>query len=209
MTDIQDLRSRIREKTAAEPERSSRLPFWLIAVGAIAAGFAAVMFVPRYFSSHGTAVVYVETPRAPVAAAPAASAQRYAGKTAEEMAKIADGVCAQRRRQRPACNDQRRRTVAQGQGRVRSRQADGCDRQERAGSERAACLSVDRGTRALLLAHPAAEDHRRRHRLRQGHREHQHVAAHVLHGAVRDQPRSVARANQSGRNSARSRPTRA
>ena len=96
MTDIQDLRSRIREKTAAEPERSSRLPFWLIAVGAIAAGFAAVMFVPRYFSSHGTAVVYVETPRAPVAAAPAAGAQRYAGKSAEEMAKTADGVCAQR-----------------------------------------------------------------------------------------------------------------
>jgi len=56
-----------------------------------------VMFVPRYFSSHGTAVVYVEAPRAPVAAAPApASAARYTGKTAEEMAKIADGVCAQR-----------------------------------------------------------------------------------------------------------------
>jgi hypothetical protein len=96
MTDIQDLRSRIREKTASEPGRSSGLPFWLIAAGALAAGFAAVMFLPRYFSGHGTAVVYVETPRAPVAAAPAAGAQRYAGKTAEEMAKIADPICAQR-----------------------------------------------------------------------------------------------------------------
>ena len=96
MTDIQDLRSRIREKTDSEPERSSRLPFWLIAVVAIAAGFTAVMFVPRYFSGHGTATVYVEAPRKPVAVAPAAAAERYAGKTAAEVAKIADGVCAQR-----------------------------------------------------------------------------------------------------------------
>jgi len=97
MTDIQDLRSRIREKTDYEPERSSRLPFWLIAVAAVAAGFAGVMFVPRYFSSPGTGVVYVEAPRAPIAAAPApAGAERYAGKSAEEIAKIADAVCAQR-----------------------------------------------------------------------------------------------------------------
>src|SRR6476659_8944529 len=97
MTDIQDLRSRIREKTDYEPERSRRLPFWLIAAVAVAAGFAAVMFAPRFFSSHGTAVVYVEAPRAPVAPAPApAGAERYAAKNAEEVAKIADAACAPR-----------------------------------------------------------------------------------------------------------------
>jgi hypothetical protein len=95
MTDIQDLRSRIREKTDYEPEPSSRLPFWLIAAVAVAAGFAAVMFAPRFFSGHGTAVVYVEAPRVPVAAAPA-GAERYVGKSPEDMARIAEAVCAPR-----------------------------------------------------------------------------------------------------------------
>lgn len=96
MADIQDLRARARE-TAIEPARTSGLPFWLIAAGAVAVGFAAVMFAPRFFSSQGTAVVYVEAPRAPVAAAPApAGAERYAGKSPEEVAKIADAVCAPR-----------------------------------------------------------------------------------------------------------------
>lgn len=95
MADIQDLRARARE-AASEPERSSGLPFWLIAAGAGAAAFAAVMFVPRFLSSHGTAVVYVKAPHAPVAPAPAAGAERYAGKSAEDVAKIADAYCAQR-----------------------------------------------------------------------------------------------------------------
>ncbi|MEJ0078850.1 MAG: hypothetical protein WDO17_26150 [Alphaproteobacteria bacterium] len=98
MSDIQDLRSRIREKTASEPVRSGGgLPLWLIAAGAVAIGFAGVMFGPRFFSGHGTAVVYVEAPRAPVPAArTAVGADRYAGKSPEEVAKIADAVCAQR-----------------------------------------------------------------------------------------------------------------
>src|SRR4051812_43433403 len=96
MADFQDLRARARE-TAYEPERSSGLPFWLIAAGAVAISFAAVMFAPRFFSSHGTAVVYVEAPRAPVAAAPApAGAERYAGKKPDEVARIADAICAPR-----------------------------------------------------------------------------------------------------------------
>jgi hypothetical protein len=97
MTDIQDLRSRIREKTDYEPQRSSGLPFWLIAAVAGAAAFAAVMFGPRFFSGHGTGVVYVEAPRKPAAAAPAqAGAERYAGKSPDEVAKIADSICAPR-----------------------------------------------------------------------------------------------------------------
>ena len=94
MADFQDLRARARE-TAYEPEQSSGLPFWLIAAGAGAAAFAAVMFAPRFFSGHSTGVVYVEAPRAPVAAAPApAGAERYAGKSADDVAKIAEAVCA-------------------------------------------------------------------------------------------------------------------
>jgi|ERR1041384_3932448 hypothetical protein len=96
MADFQDLRARARE-APYEPERSSGLPFWLIAAGAVAAGFAGVMFVPRFFSGGGTAVVYIEAPRAPPAAAPAhAGAERYAGKSPDEVAKIAEGVCARR-----------------------------------------------------------------------------------------------------------------
>jgi hypothetical protein len=97
MTDIQDLRSQIREKTESAPEQSGGLPFWVIAVGAVALGFAGVMFVPRFLSSGGTAVVYVEAPHAPVAAAPVpAVAERYAGKSPDEVAKIAAALCAQR-----------------------------------------------------------------------------------------------------------------
>lgn len=98
MTDIQDLRSRIRDKPDYQPERSSGLPFWLIAVVVGAAAFAAVMFGTRFFfSGHGTAVVYVETPRAPAIAAPVpAGAERYAGKSPEEVAKIAEALCAPR-----------------------------------------------------------------------------------------------------------------
>jgi hypothetical protein len=94
MADIQDLRARARE-TAYEPQRSSGgLSFWLIAAAALAAGFAGVMFAPRFFSSHSTGVVYVEAPRGPAATAPMpAGADRYVGKSADEVARIADAVC--------------------------------------------------------------------------------------------------------------------
>ena len=96
MADIEDLRARARE-AAYEPERSSGLPFWLIAAGAGAAAFAAVMFAPRFFSNHSTGVVYVDAPHAPVPAAPAPmGAERYAGKSADEVAKVANAICSQR-----------------------------------------------------------------------------------------------------------------
>ncbi|HZY11380.1 MAG TPA: hypothetical protein VFE89_01270 [Beijerinckiaceae bacterium] len=97
MADIQDLRARARE-TAYRPERSSgSLPFWLIAGVAVAAGFAGVMFAPRFFSTHSTGVVYVEAPRGRAATAPMpADADRYVGKSADEVATMADAVCAAR-----------------------------------------------------------------------------------------------------------------
>jgi hypothetical protein len=97
MADFQELRARARE-AAYEPERSGGgLPFWLIAAVAVAVGFAGVMFAPRFFSSHSTGVVYVEAPRAPAAAVPThAAADRYAGKSDEDVAKIADALCSSR-----------------------------------------------------------------------------------------------------------------
>jgi len=95
MADIHDLRARARE-AAYEPERSSGLPFWLIAAGAGAATFAAVMFAPRFFGNHSTGAVYVEARHAPAAAPTTAAPDRYAGKSADEVASIADAICSPR-----------------------------------------------------------------------------------------------------------------
>lgn len=92
MTDLQDLRARVRE-TRYEPERKSGLPFWLVTAAAVGIGFAVVMFAPRFFGGQHTALVtHTETSApAPAAAAPAPSA-----KSVEEVAKLADAFCAQR-----------------------------------------------------------------------------------------------------------------
>ena len=73
MTDLQDLRARVRE-TRYEPERKSGLPFWLVTAAAVGIGFAVVMFAPRFFGGQHTALVtHTETSApAPAAAAPAA-----------------------------------------------------------------------------------------------------------------------------------------
>jgi hypothetical protein len=95
MTDVRDLRARARE-TSYEPEQKSSLPFWLITAVAVTAGFALVMFAPRFLGSPRT-VAYVEVAHAPAAAIPLPpGAERYAGKKAEEIEKIADAYCAER-----------------------------------------------------------------------------------------------------------------
>lgn len=98
MTDLQDLRARVRE-TRYEPERKNGLPFWLLAAAAVGVGFAVVMFAPRFYGGQHTALVtHTEASApAPAAAAPAPpGAERYAAKSAEEVAKLADAFCAQR-----------------------------------------------------------------------------------------------------------------
>jgi len=98
MTDLQDLRARIRD-THAEPERNSGLPFWLVATAAVGVGFAVVMFVPRFYGGQRTVLVTrTETGTPPPAAAGTAhpGAERYAGKSADEIARAADSFCAQR-----------------------------------------------------------------------------------------------------------------
>ena len=104
MTDFHDMRARMRETgyQAAEPSRS-RLPFWIVTVCAVAVGFTVVLFVPRFYTAQRTAALPIfkdtatrEQPSAPaqiVAPEIAANPARYAGKSAEEIAKIADSVC--------------------------------------------------------------------------------------------------------------------
>ena len=56
MTDFQNMRSRIRE-TGPEPERKSRVPFWIFAICAIVVGFTVVLFVPRFYTVQRTAAL--------------------------------------------------------------------------------------------------------------------------------------------------------
>jgi hypothetical protein len=104
MTDLHDMRARMRETgyQAAEPSRSG-LPFWIVTVCAVAVGFTVVLFAPRFYTPQRTAALPTfkdttareqpATPAETVAPAVAANPARYAGKSAEEIAKIADSIC--------------------------------------------------------------------------------------------------------------------
>ena len=109
MTDLQDLRARLRESRvtpAVSTGGGFRIPFSVLAIGAIAAGFVIVMMMPKLYSVQRTAALPAfkdvkergEEPA--VVSTPAREAQPikadYAGKSAEEVAGIADAVCAQR-----------------------------------------------------------------------------------------------------------------
>ena len=104
MTDLHDMRARMRETgyQAAEPSRSG-LPFWIVTVCAVAVGFTVVLFVPRFYTPQRTAALPTfkdtatrEQPNTPaqiVAPEIAANPARYTGKSAEDIAKIADSIC--------------------------------------------------------------------------------------------------------------------
>jgi hypothetical protein len=105
MTDLHDMRARMRETgyQAAEPSRGG-LPFWIVTVCAVAVGFTVVLFAPRFYTAQRTAALPTfkdtaprEQPNTPAQTAAiaeiAANPARYAGKSAEEIAKIADSIC--------------------------------------------------------------------------------------------------------------------
>jgi hypothetical protein len=105
MTDLHDLRSRLRDDVRRGPspeDGGSGKSYGLIfATCGLVIGFALVMFVPRFFfQSSGTATVRdVGAPRPGVetkAPENAVSPTRYAGKNADQIGLIADDVCAQR-----------------------------------------------------------------------------------------------------------------
>ena len=112
MTDIHDLRAQMREGRGARPAVARgggfRIPFGLVAGGAVALGFLLVLFTPKIYPVQRTAALpafkEARPEPAPAAAAPqpvavappAAVKSNYAGKGADEAAKIADAVCEQR-----------------------------------------------------------------------------------------------------------------
>lgn len=104
MADFQDMRARIRD-TGYQPEPSrSGLPFWIVTAFAVTVGFTIVLLAPRFYTVQRTAELptfkemlgrtqaTATVQNAPVPEAPA-SAGRYAGKGADDIAKIADSIC--------------------------------------------------------------------------------------------------------------------
>jgi len=130
MSDIHDIRARMREgrvSPVATAGGGFKLPFGVLAVGAVLLGFGVVLFMPKIYSVQRTATlpglsggppraeesVRTVAPAVPAApagpAAPVASAaplapvkSDYAGKSADDVAVLADAVCAQRAAAVPA-----------------------------------------------------------------------------------------------------------
>jgi hypothetical protein len=108
MSDLQDMRARLRDSRASPAIASGegfKIPFGVLAIGAMAVGFGIVMLTPKLYSVQRTATLPAlkdvkERSEEPVAPAPVVEAAPikadYAGKSAEEVAGIADAVCAQR-----------------------------------------------------------------------------------------------------------------
>ena len=132
MTDIQGLRAQLRDTRPATRSSSSSgsggggIPFWAIAAGAAALGFAIVLFTPRFYTMQRTATLpdvqstrpepaesaspataqHAAAPHAavPQAAAPEAPASRYAGKAPEEVVRTVEIVCDERARALPGAS---------------------------------------------------------------------------------------------------------
>lgn len=104
MADFHDMRARIRD-TSQEPEsHGNGLSFWILTTCAVAVGFGLVMLAPRIYTVQRTAALpafkdmraeAVQGDQSAVAAL-AADPTRYAGKSADEIGKIADAICAPR-----------------------------------------------------------------------------------------------------------------
>ena len=111
MTDFHDMRARVRD-TGYEPESSgSGMSFWIVTACAVVVGFTVIMFAPRLYTAQrtGTLPAFKDNPvraesavQSSTAAALAADPMRYAGKSADEIGKIADSVCAPRQPDGPA-----------------------------------------------------------------------------------------------------------
>jgi len=108
MTDFQGMRARIRD-TGHQPAPSGGggLPFWIVTVCAVAVGFTVVLFAPRFYTVQRTAALpaFMEMQGRTESASLGQSSTgseapvnpaRYAGKSPDEIGKIADSVCAPR-----------------------------------------------------------------------------------------------------------------
>jgi hypothetical protein len=97
MTDLQDLRSRLREdvrRGSSSNEGGTKNYMLIIAICGIVIGFALFLFVPRFFQSRDTAVVRdVGASRVDTRIT---DGGRYTGKSPDDAATLADEVCALR-----------------------------------------------------------------------------------------------------------------
>ena len=96
MTDLQDIRSRLRDDIRRSPASEDRGRNYTIvfATCGVVIGFALFMFVPRFFQTRETAVIRDVSVSQP-ADARVADGGRYAGKAPDEIGALADEVCAQ------------------------------------------------------------------------------------------------------------------
>ena len=106
MADLQDMRTRIRDAGfQPEPSRSG-LPFWIVTVCAVAVGFTVMLFAPRFYTVQRTAALpsvkdmvgraHSAAPESAAVSEGPANPERYLGKSADEIGKIADSICAPR-----------------------------------------------------------------------------------------------------------------
>jgi hypothetical protein len=100
MTDLQDIRSRLRDdvrRGSSSDEGASKNYTLVFATCGLVIGFALFMFVPRFFQSHDTAIMHDISAARPAAETGARPPEgRYTGKSPDEIATLADEVCAQR-----------------------------------------------------------------------------------------------------------------
>ena len=105
MADFHDMRARVRD-TGYEPESSGGgMSFWIVTACAVVVGFTVIMVAPRLYTAQRTATLpaFKDNPvraesafQSSTAAALAVDPMRYAGKSADEIGKIADSICAPR-----------------------------------------------------------------------------------------------------------------
>ncbi len=99
MTDLQDIRSRLRDdvrRGAPSDEGGGGRYTLIFAICGVVIGFALFLFVPRFFQAPNSAImrdISVARPAAETGIRPP-DGGRYAGKSPDEIAVLADEVCA-------------------------------------------------------------------------------------------------------------------
>ena len=106
MTDLHDIRARMREQRRFEPAPTGggMTRTAIFATCGVVLGFGLVLLAPRFYGNHGVAEMRtftearaaIEARERPMPAVPApqlGQAAKYAGKSADEIGKIADQLC--------------------------------------------------------------------------------------------------------------------
>ena len=107
MTDLQDIRSRLRDdvRRGSASENGGKNYTLVFAACGVVIGFALFLFVPRFFQQSSTALMRDISLTRPSEARPAEGG-RYAGRSPDEVAVLADQACTQRQGKPPRLADQ-------------------------------------------------------------------------------------------------------